>query len=94
MYAEVLDDMRSRAGICNDRPRWRKAGRRGVTGLSIELSSLDFRFSGSQNLGDGERVGGPPPAPSERERAFEGDREMLLCVLRSPSPPAFPGTSP
>lgn len=60
----------SRAGICNDRPRCRNDGRRGVIGLSfIALSSFDFRFSGSRNLGEGDNAGGP--LPSERERAFE-----------------------
>ncbi len=83
--------MRSRAGICKERPRIGKAGRRGVVGLSLSaLSSWDFFFSGSRNFGDGESVGGPP---SERERAFEGDREaVLLPVLPGLSSPA--STSP
>lgn len=81
MYADVLGGIRSRGGICKERPRSGKAGRRGVVGLSLkELSSLAFRFSGSRNFGDGERVGGPP---SDSERAFEGDRDV---VLRSPVP--------
>ena len=71
MYAEVLGDMSmSRGGICSDKPRCRKAGRRGVVGLSfIALSSFDVLFSGARNFGDGDNAGGP--LPSERERAFE-----------------------
>ena len=84
MYAEVLGERRrSRAGICNERPRG-KAPRRGVMGLSfMALSSFDFRFSGSRNLGDGDNVGGPP---SDRERAFEWDRGPFFRsgVLASP----------
>jgi len=98
MYACVLGDMRSRAGICKERPRSGKAGRRGVVGVSLSaLSSCDFFFSGSRNLGDGDRVGGPL---SERDRAFEGDREAvrrpgvpLLSSLVSPSPDAIVGCS-
>lgn len=67
------DMRRSRAGTCKERPRTGKAGRRGVIGLSfISLSSFDFLFSGSRNLGDGDKVGGPP---SDSDRAFEGDLE-------------------
>ena len=71
MYAELLgESKRSRAGICRERPRGR-VPRRGVMGLSLmALSSFDFRFSGSRNLGDGDKTGGPP---SERDRALEGD---------------------
>lgn len=89
IYAWVLGDMRSRAGICKERPRIGMAGRRGVVGLSLSaLSSWDFFFSGSRNFGDGDSVGGPP---SERERAFEGDREaVLLPVLPGLSSPASP----
>ena len=55
IYAWVLGDIRSRAGICRERPRSGKAGRRGVVGLSLSaLSSWAFFFSGSRNLGDGE----------------------------------------
>lgn len=80
--ADEFGDMRSRGGIWRERPRG-KAGLRGVTGLSPRaLSSFDFRFSGSRNLGDGDKVGGPP---SERDRAFEGDRESVLLV-----PPSLP----
>jgi hypothetical protein len=76
IYAWVLGDIRSRAGICKERPRNGWAGRRGVVGLSLSaLSSWAFFFSGSRNFGDGDKVGGPP---SERERAFEGDREAVL----------------
>ncbi len=75
MYADVLGDKKSRAGICKESPRG-KEGRRGVEGLSPRaLSSFDFRFSGSRNFGDGDSCGGPP---SERERAFDGDREAAL----------------
>jgi hypothetical protein len=89
IYAWVLGDMRSRAGICKERPRIGKAGRRGVVGLSLSaLSSWDFFFSGSRNFGDGDSVGGPP---SERERAFEGDLEaVLLPVVPALSSPASP----
>jgi hypothetical protein len=89
IYADELGDIRSRAGICKERPRSGKAGRRGVVGLSLKaLSSLDFLFSGSRNFGDGDRAGGPP---SERERAFEGDREtVLLPGVPPPSSPASP----
>jgi hypothetical protein len=98
MYAWVLGDIRSRAGICKERPRRVNAGRRGVVGLSLSaLSSWDFFFSGSRNFGDGESVGGPP---SESERAFEGDRETVLLpgVLAasssvSPSPGPIVGCS-
>lgn len=91
----MLGDIRSRAGICSERPRG-KAGRRGVVGLpSIALSSFDFRFSGSRNLGDGDRIGGPP---SDRDRAFEGDFEAarlrrdpsLSLSSGRPSPPPSP----
>lgn len=72
IYADVFGDMRSRAGIWSERPRG-KAGRRGVVGLASSAeSSLDFLFSGSRNFGDGDNVGGPP---SDRLRAFEGDRD-------------------
>lgn len=86
--------MKSRAGICKLSPRG-KDGRRGVVGLSPrEVSSFDFLFSGSRNLGDGDRVGGPP---SDKERAFEGDREAVLRLgvpgvlssLLAPSPAAI-----
>jgi hypothetical protein len=84
MYADVLGDIRSRAGICRDSPRTGKAGRRGVIGLSlIALSSFDVRFSGSLNFGDGDRVGG---APSESERALEEDLEAVRrTAIPSPS---------
>ena len=76
MYAGELGDVRSRGGICKERPRSGKAGRRGVVGESlIALSSFDVRFSGSLNFGDGDRVGGPP---SDNERAFDGDRDAAL----------------
>jgi hypothetical protein len=93
IYAGELGDIRSRAGICRERPRSGKAGRRGVVGLSLNaLSSCDFLFSGSRNFGDGDRVGGPP---SERERAFEGDREaVLLPYVPRPSSPASPSPDP
>ena len=93
MYACVLGDMRSRAGICKERPRSGKAGRRGVVGVSLRaLSSCAFFFSGSRNLGDGDRVGGPP---SERDLAFEGDREAVLRpVVPGPSSPASPSPDP
>jgi hypothetical protein len=75
IYADELGDIRSRGGICNERPRSGKAGRRGVVGeSSIALSSFDFRFSGSLNLGDGDRVGGPP---SDNERTFDGDGDVV-----------------
>lgn len=81
MYVDVVADIRSRGGICSERPRNGKAGRRGVVGVSLkELSSFAFLFSGSRNLGDGESAGGPP---SDSERAFEGDRD---AVLRSAVP--------
>lgn len=56
-----------------------------MVGLSlIALSSLDLRFSDSLNFGEGDRVGG---APSESERALEGDLE---AVRRSAIPkPSF-----
>lgn len=86
MYADVLEGIRSRGGICSDRPRRGKAGRRGVVGLSFKaLSSLDCRFSGSRNLGEGDSVGGPP---SESERAFEDERDVVL-VSRSPASIVF-----
>jgi hypothetical protein len=74
----VLGDMKSRAGICKESPRG-KDGLRGVVGLSSSpsprpLSSFDFLFSGSRNLGDGDRVGGPP---SDRDLTFDGDREAV-----------------
>ena len=76
MYAGELGDIRSRGGICKERPRKGKAGRRGVVGESlIALSSFDVRFSGSLNFGDGDRVGGPP---SDNERTFDGDRGVAL----------------
>ena len=84
MYADVLGDwdIRSRAGICRERPLTAKAGRRGVEGLSLSaLSSFDFLLSGSRNLGDGDRAGGPP---SDSDRAFDGDREV---ARRSVAPP-------
>jgi len=40
----------------------------------MALSSFDILFSGSRNLGEGESDGGPV-APSESDRAFEGDRD-------------------
>jgi hypothetical protein len=82
----VFGDIRSRGGICNERPRNGKAGRRGVVGLSlIALSSFDFLFSGSRNFGDGDSVGGPP---SDRLRAFEGDRDaVFLSGIPSPCVP-------
>ncbi len=89
IYDDGLGDRRSRAGICKERPRRGKAGRRGVVGLSLNaLSSCDFRFSGSRNFGDGDSVGGPP---SERERTFEGDREAVL--LPGVPPPSSPTSS-
>ncbi len=87
----MFGDMRSRAGICSDRPRG-NAGRRGVVGLSPSaLSSFDFLFSGSLNFGEGDNVGGPP---SERERAFEGDSEDP-CLRGDPllSPMPLPPAS-
>lgn len=66
--------MRSRGGICRDSPRSWNAGRRGVEGLSIEVSSFD-RLSGSRNFGDGDRTGG---LPSESDLAFDGDRDGLF----------------
>ena len=75
IYADELGDIRSRGGICKERPRIGKAGRRGVVGESlIALSSFDSRFSGSLNFGDGDRAGGPP---SDNDRAFEGDRDVV-----------------
>lgn len=88
IYADELGDIRSRGGICNARPRIGKAGRRGVLGESlIAMSSFDCRFSGSLNLGDGDRVGGPP---SDNDRAFAGDRD---AVLRSGFLPSTTGLS-
>lgn len=87
MYVDVLGDIRSRAGICSERPRG-KAGRRGVVGLpSRALSSFDFRFSGSRNFGDGDSAGGPP---SDRDRAFEGDLE----AARLRGDPSLSSTTP
>lgn len=54
------------------------------------LSSFDLRFSGSRNLGEGERVGG---FPSERERALEGDRELLRRCPLSVAPSVAPSNS-
>jgi len=69
----VLGGIRSRGGICNERPRG-NAGRRGVIGLSFRLlSSFERGFCGSRNLGDGERAGGGPA--SDKDRAFDGERE-------------------
>lgn len=88
IYADVFGDMRSRAGICKERPRGND-GRRGVVGpVSSALSSFDFLFSGSRNFGDGDNVGGPP---SDRERAFEGDRE---AARRRGVPPSSIISSP
>jgi hypothetical protein len=68
--------MKSRGGICRERPRAGKRGRRGVVGVSlIALSSFVVFFAGSRNLGDGDSVGGPQ---SERLRAF-GDRGGSLA---------------
>ena len=93
IYAWVLGDIRSRAGICKERPRRGNAGRRGVVGLSVSaLSSCAFFFSGSRNFGDGESVGGPP---SESERAFDGDREAALLPAAPPvSSSVFPSPEP
>jgi hypothetical protein len=84
MYADVLGDMsRSRAGICRDRPRAGKPGRRGVTGLSfMALSSFDFLFCGSRNFGDGDSAGG---ALSESDRALEGDLEDIPFLSGVPA---------
>lgn len=66
----------SRGGICRERPRERKSGRRGVRGLAMMVwSSFDVR-SGSRNLGDGSRRG----VLSERERAL-GD--FAFCGVRT-----------
>jgi len=81
IYADELGDIRSRGGICNARPRIVKAGRRVGESL-IALSSFDCRFSASLNLGDGDRVGGPP---SENDRAFAGDRDDALRSVFLPS---------
>jgi hypothetical protein len=87
MYADVVEDIRSRGGICSERPRKGNAGRLGVVGLSPRaLSSLDFLFSGSRNLGEGDRVGGPP---SDSERAFDGDRDVVRRWVFSESSVAF-----
>lgn len=76
IYADELGDMRSRGGICNERPRGGKAGRRGVVRESaIAQSSFDFRLSASLNFGDGDSDGGPP---SDKERALDGDCEVAL----------------
>lgn len=55
-----------------------------MIGLSlIALSSLDFLFSGSRNLGDGDKAGGPP---SDNERAFEVDLDVpFLSGVLAPS---------
>jgi hypothetical protein len=96
MYADVFEDIRSRAGICNERPRG-KAGLRGVMGLSsIALSSFDFFFSGSRNFGEGDSCGGPL-SESDNERPLDGDREVVPPpVMPSPSFPdisAIPGSN-
>jgi hypothetical protein len=46
-----------------------KAGRRGVDGLPKDMSSF-VRFSGSRNLGDGDRMGS---LPSDSDLPFDGD---------------------
>ena len=76
MYADELGDIRSRGGIWSERPRSGKPGRLGVVGEApIALSSFDFRFSGSLNLGDGIKAGGPL---SDNERALDGDLDVGL----------------
>ena len=76
MYADELGGIRSRGGICSERPRGAKAGRRGVVrGSAIAQSSFDFRLSTSLNFGDGDNVGGPP---SDDERGLDGDCEVAL----------------
>jgi hypothetical protein len=76
IYADELGDVRSRGGICKESPRNGKAGRRGVVGESLmALSSFDFRFSGSLNFGDGDKLGGPP---SDNDLALDGDRDAAL----------------
>lgn len=57
----------SRGGICSERPRERKSGRRGVLGLATTVwSSLDVLL-GSWNLGEGSSLG----VLSERDRALD-----------------------
>jgi hypothetical protein len=53
-----------------------------VLGLSIALSSCDFRSSDSRNFRAGDRVGGPP---SDKLRVLEGDRGVALCSLLAPT---------
>jgi len=56
----------SRDGICNERPRDRNSGRRGVVG-SAWWSSFDIRAAGSRNFGDGSKRG----VESDRDRVFD-----------------------
>ena len=64
-------DIRSRGGICSERPRKVNAGRRGVVGSAKAVSSFDL-FSGSRKLGDGDKTGS---LPSESDLPFDGDRD-------------------
>ena len=65
------EDIRSRGGICSERPRKVNAGRRGVVGSSSEVSSFDL-FSGSRNFGDGDKTGS---LPSDSDLPLDGDRD-------------------
>ena len=74
-------DIRSRGGICRESPRNVKAGRRGVVGLSKDVSSLD-RFSGSRKFGDGDKMGS---LPSDKDLPLDGDLDAcLLSTFTSP----------
>lgn len=86
IYAVVPVDIKLRGGICSDKPRGTMPERCGVLGLSMAISSCDFRSSASRNFSAGERVGGPP---SDKLRVLEGDRGVEPCGVEAPT--SFPG---
>jgi len=60
-------------GICRERPRTGKLGRRGVTGLEVmEMSSLVV-WEDSRKAGEGDNEGF---GASDRERDFDEDLEV------------------